>query len=479
MNRALRRLVAALAAAWLILLVALSNAQLIAGPGYRSDPRNVRLVYDRLGSERGPIITSDGQLIAFSEQDPDNRRLFRRRYPGADLYGHIVGYTSYLFSDSGLERAASDTLRSDRNATLSGLLDILTGTDIRALGLRLTIDHHIQEAAAAALDGQRGAIVALDPATGAVLAMVSSPGFDPNTILGPADGAAGRSLEGNAGRPLLNRAIQAAYAPGSVFKVVTAAAALDAGLVEADTSVADRAELELPGTTAVIRNAGGRLCAGNEEVSITIAFARSCNTVFASLGIDLGAHLQATAEAFGFGTPPPFDLDVLPSIISAGTDLADGAARAQTAIGHRDLQATPLQMALVAAAVANGGAMMRPYLVEDTFDADGRVVMSTAPEVWRRPLDAATAQILTGMMELAVAEGTGFAASLPGTPVAGKTGTAAPDATVWFIGFAPADDPVIALAVVVEDGGKLGLRGSGGSVAAPIAQNVFAAALLR
>jgi len=483
-NQPLRRLIVAGGIAWLVLLVALSNTQLVAGPGYRSDPRNVRLVLDRLGSERGSIITADGQIVAFSEPDPDNPRLFRRRYPLGSRYAHVVGYTSYLFSNSGLEAAADGTLRSDRNATLSGVLDALTGKDTRALGIRLTIDGELQAAATAALGDRRGAVVAIDPSSGAVLAMVSGPSFDPNTILGPAAAAAGRQLESNPDLPLLNRALQASYPPGSTFKVVTTAAALDSNVVAARSQVPDVASLQLPGSGTVIANTDDKPCTLGDTVDLATAFARSCNTVFAALGIDLGGKLEDMAEAFGFGMEPPFELPLLASVVTAGTDLdADAAARAQTAIGQHDLQATPLQMALVAAAIANGGRIMEPHLIADIFDANGRVTRSTAPRVWRRPLDAAIAAQITVMMQRVISEGTGTAAAIPGVDVAGKTGTAtagdgtAPD--VWFIGFAPAASPLIAIAVIVEDGGELGEDGTGGTVAAPIARAVFDAALRR
>ena len=335
-----------------------------------------------------------------------------------------------------------------------------------------------------ALDGQRGAVFAVDPSTGAVLVAVSTPGFDPNTLIGADAAPAGNALEDDPDQPMLDRSLAATYPPGSTFKVVTTAAALDAGIAGPSTEFADPVSLVLPGSTATISNYDGRVCIDGTTVTLEQAFLRSCNTVFAALGMEVGAEqLASTAEAFGFNNEIPYDLDVLASVFPDPRSFAvDRPAMAQNAIGQRDVRATPIQMALVAAAIANGGEIMIPYVVSDVFTADGTIESSTTPTLWRRATSPASAAVLTDMMERVVTSGTGRNAAVPGVRIAGKTGTAEvtggpPHA--WFIGFGPVDagpgERQIAIAVVVESGGSVGETASGGSVAAPIAQQVLTA----
>ncbi len=484
MNGAIRRLAAVVFAGFLVIVLALTWIQGVDASRYRDDPRNARVTLGRAGRERGPITAADGVVLAASAADAADARAFRRRYPKGAAYAHVVGYASVLFGDRGLENARASTLVSKRNSTISGLLAVITGGDLRPRGLRLTIDDGLQQVAAAALGGQRGAVVAIDPRTGAVLALVSSPSFDPNTLLGADAGPVGEALESDPAQPLLGRAFEQTYPPGSVFKIVTAAAALEAGAANPGTRFDDPAELALPGSTATIRNFDREPCAGGDTVTLEIGFVRSCNTVFGRLGMDVGAaRLVAQANAFGFGVEVPFDLDVVPSVIppaaSFGRDLAPVA---QTALGQRDVRASPLHAALMAGAVANEGTMMVPYLVAEVFDADGALIETTRPAEWRRAVSPATATVLAELMERAVASGTGRRAAVPGVRVAGKTGTAevagaAPHA--WFAGFAPVaaapDERQIAVAVLVESGGDLGDAATGGVVAAPIAAEVIAA----
>ena len=483
MTGSLRRLAAAVLLGFGVLAVAATYLQAIAGPDYRDDPRNHRVALARSGKERGGILTADGVVVAVSEADPADPLSFARSYPEGALYAHVVGYSTLLFGDAFLEETNASLLASGRDATISGLLTALGGGDLRPRGLRLTIVDALQRAAADALGDQAGAVVVLDPATGAVLALVSSPAYDPNLLVSRAT-AAGDALAADPDRPLLDRATGQSYPPGSTFKVVTTAAALETGIAGPETEFVDRVELELPGSTATIANFDGDVCRDGLTVNLTTAFARSCNTVFGQLGMDVGAvDLVAVAEAFGFNQPIPFEIDVLSSRIPPGSELRDDLpATAQTAIGQRDVQATPLQMALVAAAVANDGEVMTPHLIAEIFDADGEVETVTAPEVWRRAISPATAEVLTGLMERVVTSGTGGRAAVPGYRIAGKTGTAeVPDGPphAWFIGFGPLDpEPGVtplAIAVVVESGGAAGEAATGGAVAAPIARSVLSA----
>lgn len=488
MNGPIRHLAAVMFAGFALMVGAVTYLQVIKGPDFRDDSRNLRVVTGRAGKERGTIITADGVILARSQADPADPQQFTREYPEGPNYAHAVGYATLIFGAAGLEDSQSAALVSDRDATISGVLNAILGGDIRPRGLRLTLVDSLQRAAIDALGGQRGAVVALDPDTGAILAMVSSPSFSPASLQGRNAGPAGNDLASDPTEPLRNRAIDATYPPGSTFKIVTAAAALEAGMAGGGTTFPDPMALELPGSTATIRNYDGRVCSNGESVTLTQAFVSSCNTTFAALGMQVGAaNLVATAEAFGFNQPIPFDMETLTAVIPPAASFAnDLPGVAQSAIGQRDVRATLLQMALVAAAVANDGEIMEPYLVQEVFNSEGVIEAEMEPAVWRRAISPATAAALTDLMEKAVDAGTGFRAQIEGVGIAGKTGTAevpdeAPD--LWFVGFGPvtADEeaPRIVVAVVVEDGGAGGEDGTGGAVAAPIARAVLEAFLGR
>jgi peptidoglycan glycosyltransferase len=477
-NRPLRRLAAIVFVAFAVLIAGATYAQVLAGPGYRDDARNTRAVLDDARRERGAIVSADGVLVAVSVADPTDARSFRRQYPEGPTYAHVVGVAATLLADRGLEAELAETLESGRDATISGLLSALSGDDARARSVRITIDHRLQQAAALALAEQPGAIVALDPTTGAIRAMVSSPTFDPNGLIGLST-ELGNALEADPGRPLLNRAIQETYPPGSTFKIVTAAAAIESGEVGVDSGYPNPLELALEGTTATISNFDERTCGPNDSVTLATAFIRSCNTVFAMVGMETGAgDLVSIAEAFGLNDAIPFELSGADSAVPDAAGLADPGAVAQTALGQRDVRATPLQMALVAAAVANGGVVMTPFVVAQIIDADGDIEAETAPTEWRRATSPATARVLSDLMAAAVEQGTGRRAAVSGAEVFGKTGTAeVPDGPphAWFVGFVRAEDTApLAVAIVIESGGEAGLEATGGTVAAPIAADLFA-----
>jgi peptidoglycan glycosyltransferase len=484
MNIALRRAAYVVFGAFLILAASVTYIQAVNGPEYRDDSRNPRVVAWRTGRERGPIVTTDQVVVALSEPSPDDPGLFQRRYTYGDLYAHAIGYTSVLFGSRGLERTHASDLTSNRDSTISGVLNGILGGDTRPRGLRLTIDHELQTVAAEALGDQRGTVIAMDPTTGAILALVSYPSFDPNTLVGPDAAPAGQALEDDPAEPLRNRATDESYAPGSVFKILTTASGLDSGLVSPSSEFPDPVELVLPGSESTIKNFDGEVCRNGQTVTLQFAFVKSCNTTFAQLGMDLGGtDLADTARKFGYNEVIPFDLPVLASFFPPGSALdANIPATAQTAIGQRDVQVTPMHMALSGAAVANGGTMMTPYLVQDIFTSEGVVESSTSPEPWRRAMSPATASILSEMMEQVVVSGSGRKAAVPGIRIAGKTGTAevtgmAPH--LWFVGFGPVEpqpgDKSIVVAVAVESGGNFGESATGGTVAAPIAQAVLAA----
>lgn len=482
MNRPLRRSAYALIASFVLLLGAVVWIQAVKASDYREDPTNPRLVAWRTGRERGPIVSADDVLLAVSLPSTDDPQLFTRNYPEGEAYSHTVGYSSVLFGSTGIEAARANDLVSDRDSTISGVLNGLLGGDPRPRGVRLTLDHSLQMAALDALDGQKGVVIAIDPQTGAILAMVSLPSYDPNALVGLGAAPEGERLTADPEQPLRNRAIDETYPPGSVFKVITTASGFDAGAVSPSSQFDDPTALVLPGSTATIENFDGGVCSDGRSVTLEVAFIRSCNTVFAQLGMDVGGvGLWETAGKFGFNDAVPFDLDVLTSAFPDGATLApDPAATAQNAIGQRDVQTTPLLMALAAASIANGGTTMEPYLVDEVFTSEGVVESVTGPRVWRRAASPATAAVIGDLMEKVVSSGTGRNAAVPGVRIAGKTGTAeitgsAPHA--WFVGYGPVDpepgERSIAIVVVVESGGNFGESATGGSVAAPIAQKVL------
>ena len=478
MNGPTRRLALVLFAGFGVLLFAASWFQVIGADRYRADPRNVRSTITLTEKERGLIVGGDGTVLARSDPVPDTPQAYARSYPEGPLFAHTVGYTTFLVGEIGLESAYATQLRSRQDLTISDLLAGLFGRDLRPLNVQTTLQPVIQRAAYAALGNQRGAVVAIDPRTGAVLGYVTNPTFDPNTLLGSdAVQVRQRLLDDPAG-PLLDRAGRQLYAPGSTFKTVIAATAIETGVAGPETEFDDVLAFDLPGSDADISNAGGGLCATGASVTLQTAFTRSCNTVFADLAIRVGARpIQATAEPLGFGRSINFPWQLALSHFPVDELDADPAALGQSGLGERDVRATPLVMAMVAATIANQGEVLQPRIVDQIFDADGETTEVFAPRPTGRAMSSATAAVLAQMMERSVTDGTGTRAAVPGIRVAGKTGTAegvtGPQA--WFIGFAPVDNPVIALAVLVEDGGGAGESGTGGSVAAPIAALVFAA----
>ena len=484
MNAPLRRTAYALLGAFVILIASVTYIQAIEGPDLRDDPRNPRVIAWRTGRQRGPIVSSDGTVLATSTPSTEDPNLYERRYPEGDLYAHTAGLTSVLFGSRGIERTRAGVLVSDRDSTISGVLNGLLGGDTKPRGVRLTLEHALQTIAAEALGDQKGSVVAIDPSTGAILALVSYPSFDPNSLIGAEAGVAGAGLEDDPDEPLRDRSIDETYPPGSVFKIITTASGLDTGLVSPSSEFADPLALELPGSDSTIQNYDGTFCDDGSTVTLAFAFVKSCNTVFAQLGMDLGGdQLGLTSEAFGYNQEVPFEFSVLQSSFPPpGTINNDPPAVAQNAIGQRDNRATPLLMAMTAGSVAQNGTIMMPYIVNEVFTSEGTVEESADPTIWRRAMSPASAAVLSDLMEQVVISGTGRKAAVPGVRIAGKTGTAevtgkAPHA--WFVGFGPVGatpgTPQIAIAVVVESGGDFGESATGGSVAAPIAQKVLAA----
>ncbi len=477
MNGPIRRIAFGIFLGLFALLVGVTWYQVVRADELRDDPRNPRPALAERGKERGLIVTRDGTVVARSVEDPEDPRSFVREYPEGEAFAHLVGYSSFILGNTALEDAYSSELRSRRDLTISDLLAAILGRDLRPQSLEITADAPLQRAALEALGDNQGAVVALDPATGAVLASVSTPSFDPERLIGDDAADEWEELLAADGEPIRDRATQELYAPGSTFKTVVAAAALDTGAAMPGTTFSDPAEFDLPGSDATISNANDRPCNDGESATLLQAFVRSCNTIFADLAIQVGAvDIGITAEALGFNQEIEYEWAIPEAEWDTPTLADDPAALGQSGIGERDVRVTPLHMAMVAAAVANDGVAVSPFSVRRIFDADGDTVEEQEISELGRAMMSETAQTLTQLMERVVTEGTGRRAAVPGVRVAGKTGTATGQgdfSNPWFIGFAPVDNPTIALAVFIEGSPASGESASGGSLAAPIAAELF------
>lgn len=474
------------------LFINLNYLQVVRADDLASHGGNARRLVDEYESERGRILIGrgSGQRPIAESTETDGELRYLREYDPGSLFAHVTGYSSPIFGRSEVEQAFNEELTGNApEAFARNIADLLAGRERAGDAVHSTVRDDAQQAARDALGDREGAVVAIEPTTGGILALWSSPTYDPNRLASHQPQQVRQAwddLNGDPAKPMLNRAVRETYPPGSTFKLVTASAALEAG-ISPDQSFPDPPALDLPQTTATISNFGGSLCNGGSPLTLTQALTVSCNTTFAQLGIDLGAEaLAEQATRFGFNTEWEFQLPAL--AVSSVPDELDPPATAQSAIGQRDVRATPLQMAMVTAAIANDGVLMTPRIVDRVEDTSGRVIREFNPEELRLPgqpnaqaLSRSSADALQAMMENVVNAGSGTSAAISGVPVAGKTGTAqvgegrAP--TVWFVGFAPADNPAVAVAVVVPEGGGVGSEATGGEIAAPIARAVMEAAL--
>ncbi|BBY85922.1 D,D-transpeptidase PbpA [Mycolicibacterium tokaiense] len=488
MNTSLRRVSVTIMALIVVLLANATLTQVFTADGLRADPRNQRVLLDEYSRQRGQI-SAGGQLMAYS-QSTDGRYRFLRTYPNPFVYAPITGFYSLSFSSTGLERA-EDTVLNGSDQRLFGrrLADFFTGRDPRGGNVDTTIVPRVQQAAWDAMEKGCnggpcvGAVAAIEPATGKILALVSAPSYDPNQLAThdiTKQNAAWEQLRDDPASPLTNRAVSERYPPGSTFKVVTTAAALENGIDVGD-QFTSAPSIPLPDSTVTLENYGGNPCGSGPTATLQEAFARSCNTAFVQLGLRLGSEaLRNTAESFGLDDPPPtIPLQVAESTVGP---ITDSAALGMSSIGQKDVAMTPLQNAVVAATVANGGVTMTPYLVDSLKAPDLSNISTTAPTEQRRAVSAQVATKLTDLM-VAAEQNTQQRGAISGVQIASKTGTAEhgtdPRNTpphAWYIAFAPAKDPKVAVAVLVENGGDR-LDATGGAVAAPIGRAVIAAAL--
>ena len=488
MNDTLRRVSVTIMVLVVLLLLNATLTQVFTADGLRSDPRNQRVLLDEYSRQRGQI-SAGGQLLAYSVST-NGRFRFLRVYPNPLTYAPITGFYSLRYSSSELERAEDSILNgSDERLFGRRLADFFTGRDPRGGNVDTTINPQVQQAGWDAMSQGcgggpcKGAVVALEPSTGKILAMVSAPSYDPNLLAShdvDEQTHAWEALRDNPSNPLVNRAISETYPPGSTFKVITTAAALQAGANENDQLTASPT-IELPDSTATLQNFAGTPCGSGPTASLREAFARSCNTAFVQLGIKTGTEpLRATARAFGLDLPPdPIPLQVSESTVGA---IPDAAALGMSSIGQKDVALTPLQNALVAATIANEGVMMQPYLVDSLKGPDLANISTTGPHDQHRVVPTQIAARLTDLM-VGAEQVTQQKGAIPGVQIASKTGTAEhgtdPRNTpphAWYIAFAPARAPKVAVAVLVENGGDR-LSATGGALAAPIGRAVIAAAL--
>jgi peptidoglycan glycosyltransferase len=489
MNRPLRRLSIIVTAMFLAIMASTTFIQFFQANSLNNHGRNVRALYREYGRNRGPIVAENGQILVESIPVESPFR-YMRTFSGGDpeaaaMWAPVTGFFSIANGATGIERAENDWLNGTASAMwVNRLRNIFAGEDTRGASVEVTAIPAVQEAAWNALGDQRGAVIALDPSTGAILAMVSNPSFDPNELAVHSTGQAAsrfQELVATDHDPLINRNIGTLYPPGSTFKLIPAAAAFENGLILPNQLIPAPATYTLPGTSHALRNFGGARCSPTDELTIAEAMIISCNTAFAMLGVELGGDLLRTeAERWGFNSAFNIPMGTAVSAFPSGANFTPDR-QALAGIGQGDVTTTPLQMAVMTAAIANNGVIMQPYLVETVRDAHLDVLFSASPHVLRQAVTANTAIELQNMMVATVERGTGTAAQIPGVSVAGKTGTAqtapgvAPHA--WFVAFAPADNPQVAVAVVVENGGNMASEATGGRVAAPIARAVIQAVL--
>jgi peptidoglycan glycosyltransferase len=455
-------------------------------------PDNKRVRDAEFSRERGAILVR-GKAVAESNKSNDAYK-FQRVYPEGPEYAHLTGYFSRDWGLGGVEATQNSVLSgSDPRLFIDNrVIALLGGEDPKGGSVTLTVDPDAQRAAYDGLnalgDNVRGAVVAIEPRTGKILAMVSSPSYNPNRLASHDFNEVGKykqRLEQNPLGPLNNRAIEEVLPPGSTFKLVTAAAALDSGKYTPDTEVPGGARLDLPQTNTDLVNDSGGSC-GGDRITLTKALQVSCNVSFGDVGMKVGADkLRQTAEKFGFGKSYFHDLDdaLTKQALSRFPENPDKPQTALSAIGQFDVAATPLQMAMVGAGIANDGVVMKPYLVDEIKSPKLDVLDKTSPEPMpdQPAMSSSASRDLRQMMVAVVEGGTARTAQIPGVDVAGKTGTAqsAPDRPpyAWFVSFAPAETPAVAVAVLVQDAGVARDEISGSGLAAPIAKAIMEAVI--
>ena len=486
MNRQIRTLGIGLMVLFVALFIQLNVVQVVRADRYDADPGNNRTVVRDFTRPRGSIVTADGAIMAESVPTGD-RYHYQRRYPTGELFANVSGYFSFTLGSTQLERTQNATLSGTTSRLELQGLGNLFNDQVNTGDVVTTLRADLQQVAKDALGDRDGSVVLLDPRTGAIKALWSFPSYDPNLIAShdfEAAKAAKTFYDAFPGKPLLANSYQERYLPGSTFKVITATAALESGKYTLDSYFPPVDSYLPPQTTKPIHNYGGSTCGG----TFVEVFRRSCNTAFAEMAVNVGApDMVATAERYGFNFAPPFDLPrPAKSVFGTVADFVNNIPLLAIAgFGQGNTQATPLEMALVASAVANGGEIMTPYVVDKTIDRQGHTLTQTTPSPWRKAMEPQTATTLRDLMVEVVNNGTAKCCMqlAGGIQAAAKTGTAQlnpegqpPASHAWIIAFAPAAQPPYAVAVMVKATPEV-TAGTGGTVAGPIAKTVLDAAL--
>lgn len=469
-----------------IIFLQLNRLTVIDAKSLNNNPNNTRQILRDFNRPRGTVSTADGEVIARS--DPITGGL-QRVYPDGPTFAQVTGYFSFTLGSSGVEKTYNDDLAGRTiGLSLHSLNDLFVNKP-RVGNMTVTVRSDLQKAASQALGTNTGSVVALDPTTGAVLALYSNPTYDPNELASHDTAVATArktALDADPQKPRLAHTYQEIYFPGSTFKLVTSTAGLTSGKVTKDTPSFPQLEAFTPPTGQPIKNFADdrgvpETCGGTLFAILRV----SCNSAFADMGLRIGADdMVKTAEAFGFNDKIPIDLTSPAASVFPTTFVRDLPKLAQSAIGQNDVSASPLQMAEVAAAIANGGKIMKPHVLQDVRDSDGNTVTTYHPSVWRTPMDPGSAALLHDAMVGVVQGGTATGLAVPGFVVGGKTGTAQrgtnpPQTFAWIVGFGgqAGQPPSIVVAVLVENRTGRGANQTGGVVAAPIAQAVLKAAL--
>ncbi|KAF4408292.1 MULTISPECIES: peptidoglycan D,D-transpeptidase FtsI family protein [Streptomyces] len=484
MNKPLRRVAIFCGLLVLALLVRVNWVQFVQAEELQSDKNNRRVAIERYSVPRGNIIV-DGKAITGSTKTDSGDFEYKRTYKNGEMWAPVTGYASQAYGADKLESLYDEILTgSDDRLFFNRTIDMLTGKEQKGGQVVTTLKRDAQEAAYKGLGDKKGAVAAIDPSTGAILALASTPSYDPSSIAGMTDTDQEnyQRLLKDPDKPMNNRPLRETFFPGSTFKVVTAAAALEHGLIDdIDAKTETPAPYILPNTKTELKNDGPHPTC--ENGSLREALRVSCNTVFGKLGADMGRDkLVETAEKFGFNDPE-IDVPVRAARSNVSTEM-DKPQTALSAIGQFETAATPLQMAMVTSAVANDGKLMKPYMVDQLRAPNLNVIEQTSPEEMSRPLSPENAQKLQQAMETVVEKGTGTGAQLPNATVGGKTGTAqrgvdnSEKPYAWFISYAKTDQgSPVAVAVVVEDSDASREDISGGGLAAPIAKSVMQAVI--
>jgi peptidoglycan glycosyltransferase len=485
-NRQIRLVGVGIMVLFVGLFLQLNWLQIVHAPALEANPLNSRAVVKEFSAKRGDIVSADGTTLATSVPTNDQFK-YLRKYPTGALFQQITGFFSFTYGSDGAERTYDKVLTGKKSpfrlpTSLSQLRNLLANRD-QSQSITLTVLDKLQQVAQAQLAGRDGSVVALDPKTGAILAMYSNPSFDPNLLSGHDQAQVQANFKALIARPsgvLAPGGYRQRFFPGSTFKIITSSAVYDHQPDLATKVYPTLSALPLPQTTNQLHNFGGESCGGILPELFTV----SCDTGFGQIGLDLGGvALHNEAQRFGFNQTPPIDLPFAAqsTFPAAASFVLDQPGLAFSAIGQQDVQATPLTMAMVAGAIADGGTIMTPHVLGHVTNSQNQVVSTYQPKPWLQATSPATAGQLSQLMQSVVnsPQGTGTAAQIPGVAVAGKTGTAQTGTgqiNAWFVAFAPAANPTIAVAVTLLNQPSAN-EYTGGTLAAPIAKAMIEAYL--